>query len=172
MWMLNYPFPYATAEVKEAFSVLAASLADALNGEETPDFDARVERYRSEMSRFRQRVGGDDYKYLQFQLWKEGVARYTELKVATLAGLQHTPSKEFTALKDYTPYAVVAAGIHRRILDELPSIALDKSQRVAFYSYGAAEALLLDTVRPRWRAEYLPRKFSLDDYFGKSEPGK
>jgi hypothetical protein len=120
------------------------------------------------MRQFRRSSSPDDYKYLQFQLWKEGVARYTELRVATLAGLQYMPSREFAALKDYTPYASAAAEIYNRILAELPAISLATSKRVAFYSYGAGVALLLDAAVPKWQSRYLLDKFGLDAYLDPS----
>jgi hypothetical protein len=165
MWMLNYAFPYTTANVNTAFSTLAQTLSAALSAVHTPDFAVKVAAYRASQQQFQQVVSGEDYKYLQFQLWKEGVARYTEYRIATLAAAQYQPNKDFTALKDYTPYAQAATAIHDRILAELPGMSLEKSQRVAFYSYGAAEALLLDVANPLWQQRYLHAKFLLDTCF-------
>jgi len=53
----------------------------------------------------------------------------------------------------------------RLTFEELKEVNLSKSQRIAFYPFGAIEGLLLDKVNPNWKQKYLADKFSLDDYF-------
>ncbi|HEX8922995.1 MAG TPA: hypothetical protein VF766_16085, partial [Pyrinomonadaceae bacterium] len=52
-----------------------------------------------------------------------------------------------------------------KIVSELPQLSLDKWQRVAFYPFGAAEAMLLDRVNPDWKKRYFTEKFFLDKFF-------
>jgi hypothetical protein len=40
-------------------------------------------------------LSGDDYKYISLQLWKEGIARYTEDRVAHWAAAKYQPSRAF-----------------------------------------------------------------------------
>jgi hypothetical protein len=40
-------------------------------------------------------------------------------------------------------------------------LALEDQRRVAFYTVGAAEAMLLDLADPNWRERYFAEKFSL-----------
>src|SRR5262245_24670678 len=163
MWMLNYPFPYA--EVKSEFATMAKSLAAALRAREQPDFAAKFASYVEARRKFRALLKDDDRKYLDFQVWQEGIARYTEYHVATLAAAGYEPSAAYRALKDFTSFKEQAAAILKRVEQELDSAQLDKSKRVAVYALGAAEGLVLDRARPEWRKRYFEEKFSLDHHF-------
>jgi hypothetical protein len=111
-------------------------------------------------------LGPDDYKYFSFQLWQEGVARYTEFRISDLAARKYKPSREFHALKDFTSFREVANTIlNKQILAALPTTRLEQSERVAFYPFGAAEGLLLDRANPKWQGRYFTEKFYLDKYF-------
>jgi hypothetical protein len=169
MWMLNFAFPYKDARVKEQFSALSKLLADALRAQKRAEFSSKLGRYLEARRSFRQALGADDYRYFSFQLWQEGIARYTELRVAELAAKRYKPSREFRALKDYTPFKEVADAIlNGQILDALDALRLDESERVAFYPFGAAEGLLLDRASPGWHGRYFAEKFYTDAYFGAS----
>ena len=164
-WMLNFPFPYERAEVKEQFSVMSKALAQALQSRGKKDFDSKLAAYLAARKRFQELLSPDDYKYLSFQLWKEGVARYTEYRIAKLAAAHYKPSKEFAALHDFTPFAVDARQTFERVINDLEKMSLDKRQRTALYPFGAAEALLLDRVNPKWQTRYFAEKFFLDKFF-------
>ena len=103
----------------------------------------------------------DDYKYISFQFWKEGIARYAEYQVAQLAATQYRASKEFRALKDYRSFADVARTTYDEIFHQLATQKLGESKREVVYSFGAAEGLLLDKIRPAWKRKYLEEKFDL-----------
>jgi hypothetical protein len=107
----------------------------------------------------------DDYKYLSFQLWKEGISRYTEDRVAHWAAAKYQPSREFRELKDFTTFPAVARQVRQGIVDELTSLKLHEYKRVVFYPLGAAEGLLLDRVNPKWRSMYFAEKFDNEKYF-------
>lgn len=166
MWMLNFGFPYKDAQVREQFNALSKLLADALRAKKRAEFKRRVEQYLQARRAFQQLLSPDDYSYFSFQLWQEGVARYTEFRIADMAARRHKPGKKFRALKDYTSFREVADTIlNQEILATLPAIQLDKSERVAFYPFGAAEGLLLDRTSPNWRRRYFTEKFYIDRYF-------
>ncbi len=165
MWMLNYPFPYDWMEMEEHFSLLSLLLADALEATARSDFAAKLSAYREQRRELELTLSPDDYRYFSFQLWQEGVARYTEYRIAKLAAGRYQPSLAFRALKDYEPFAKVAAETKRGILTELRISQLADYKRVMFYSLGAGEGLLLDRVNPRWRRRYFAEKFYLDKYF-------
>jgi hypothetical protein len=165
MWMLNYKFPYDGYEVRQQFFVMSRLLADALKSKEKDDFAVNLSAYLTARQQLREMLSADDYKYLSFQLWKEGIARYTEYHVAKLAAADYKPTKAFAALKDFTSYQSVADQVMNRILSELSTLELEKSKRVSFYAMGAGEGLSLDRVNPQWRDRYLIDKFSLDTYF-------
>lgn len=165
MWMLNFPFPYERDEIQKQFGVLGRMLAEALEPAPSKEFKNRLRAYLEARARLKDMLADDDYKYFSFQLWKEGVARYTEYRIARLAAAGYQPSAQFRALEDFTTFKQVADQMRTRIMSELAAVALGKQQRVAFYALGAAEALLLDRANPGWQSRYLPEKFFLEKYF-------
>ncbi|HKB66581.1 MAG TPA: hypothetical protein VKC61_12065 [Pyrinomonadaceae bacterium] len=165
MWMLNYPFPYDWHEMQELFSHLAHSLANVLQANTRSDFSAGLSTYLKQRREIENTLSPDDYRYASFQMWQEGISRYTEYRIAKLAAEGERPSKAFRMLKDYLGYADVAEEIRIGILSELTSVNLPESRRVIFYSLGAGEGLLLDRANPRWRQRYFVDKFYLDKYF-------
>lgn len=165
-WMLNFAFPYKDARVKEHFSALSKLLVEALQARQKSEFSAKLAAYLQARKAFQQMLGPDDYRYFSFQVWQEGIARYTEFRIASLAAKKHKPGKEFQALKDYTPFKEVADSILNRILVSLPTLQMESSERAVFYPFGAAEGLLLDRANPKWQGRYLTEKFYVDKYFG------
>ena len=169
-WMLNYPFPYTEPKVKEQFSAMCKSLGGALRARGQGDFAKKVASYAKAKQKFQSSLKADDYSYFAFQAWQEGIARYTEYHLAKLAVAEYQPSKEFKELADYTSFQDVANAILSAIEKGLgESVELDKAQRTALYSFGAAEGLVLDGANPTWRERYFRDKFSLDNAF---PPGK
>jgi acylphosphatase len=165
MWMLNYPFPYAEPKVRDQFSVMCRSLGDALKAKEKAAFGDKLSAYIAERKKFQALLKPADYKYFAFQVWQEGIARYTEHHLARLAESEYKPSPAFRELKDYTTFKSVADEMLSAIEKELSSARLDKSKRTAVYAFGAAEGLLLDRASPDWRRNYFAEKFSLDKHF-------
>ncbi|HYY58052.1 MAG TPA: hypothetical protein VE842_12025 [Pyrinomonadaceae bacterium] len=165
MWMLNFAFPYEKEEIGKQFGVMGRALAEALRAGSPGQFRARLSAYLDARARFKEMLGEDDYKYFSFQLWKEGVARYTEYRIAKLAATRYKPGREFKALADFQPFEQTAANILGKITSELSSLSLGTERRVAFYAVGAAEAMLLDRASPAWQQRYFAEKFSLEKFF-------
>lgn len=158
MWMLNYPFPYDSLPIHRRFAAMSAALAAALSDTTT----AALRRYAAARHELRANLGDADARYLAFQVWQEGVARYIEYACARRAARGYVPSASFAALPDYVPYGQVATRLREQILRELRSPDLGASRRVSFYPVGAATALLLEGRAPRWREQYLARLLTLD----------
>ncbi len=166
MWMLNFAFPYKDDRVTAQFSRLSKLLAQALQAKTKREFSAKLAIYLEARNAFQSLLSPDDYKYFSFQLWQEGIARYTEFRIADLAAKKYKPTREFRSLKDYTPFKEVAASIlNQQILGSLPRLQLEKSERLVFYPFGAAEGLLLDRANPKWQSRYFTEKFYLDKFF-------
>ena len=166
MWMLNFAFPYRDAQIEEQFSASSRALADALRAKKGSEFSAKLESFYQARRALRRMLSPDDYKYFSFQSWQEGIARYTEFRIADLAAKNYRPGKQFRALKDYAPFKEVADTIlNKQILGSLTTLRLGKSERIAFYPFGAAEGLLLDRVNPKWKGRYFTEKFDNDKYF-------
>ena len=165
MWMLNYPFPYTSPNVARQFSVLCRLLVEALNADNKVQFENPLGAYLQARDALKKMLTADEYKYFSFQLWKEGIARYTEDRVAQWAATHYQPSREFRELKDFTTFASAAEQVRAGIIKELSTLKLEEYQRVAFYPIGAAEGLLLDRADPNWRRRYFAEKFDNDKYF-------
>lgn len=159
-WMLNYAFPYDSAPVQDAVRGLATALGRALDsppGARSGALAAIV----SARDTLRGLLSAADYRYLEFQLWQEGVARYIEYAAARAAAEAGKPTAAFEALADYQPYGAAAAEARRNLRRELDQLALGRQRRVAFYPLGAAMALMLEATRPGWKTAYGARPFEL-----------
>jgi hypothetical protein len=163
MWMLNYAFPYDSARVRTRFATLTQRLDSALAiSADDQRAAARWAAVRIARSGLQSELTPDDDRYLAFQMWQEGVARYTELAVARFAATHYTPTTAFAALPDFVPYATVADRIDSGVRAGLRGSSLERGNRVAFYPAGAAFALMLDRMVPEWRTHYFDRAMSLE----------
>ena len=163
MWMLNYPFPYDSARVQETFTAMTHALLDALGPPAGAALTKKTAEFLAANRAFRESVPAEAEKYFAFQLWQEGVARYTEIVLGELAAKSYSPSPEFSALPDFAAFGAVAANVRAKVLSDLGTLQLGKSRREVVYSVGAAEALLLDRTRPEWKRDYLSHRFRLPD---------
>jgi hypothetical protein len=159
-WMLSYPFPYDSMPVQRATRGLADALAGALDAPS----GRRAEPLRQVVvarDALRASLSGDDYRYLEFQLWQEGVARYIEYAAARAAATAEKPSAEFRGLADYRSYGSVGDSVIVALRRELERLDLGQQRRVAFYPLGAAMALLLEKTRSDWKRAYADHPFAL-----------
>jgi len=164
MWMLNYAFPYAKPEVTASFAALRDQLLVAVRAPDGPQFKAAAKRYLDLRNSFLAQLSPDDRKYLNFQLWQEGIARYMQIKAAEAAA-SYQPTAEYKALADYEAFDVYARHARADTLDELQKIDIAKAERVAVYSFGATEGLLLDRLHPQWKAAYFTHMLSTESLF-------
>lgn len=140
MWMLSYPFPYSDAATNGSHRQASLALAHALDRRGRPDFSQAFERYLAARALFAATVTQRDWRYLEFQLWQEGTARWTEIEL----GMGH-PDKQVRA----------GAKIQRNeTLAELKSPDLGKHRRLAVYALGAGEAMLMQACGTAWREIY------------------
>lgn len=164
MWMLNYPFPYEKPEIDQRFTQLRDLLVRTLEEKDESKFAGLVNEYVAQRRKFFGSLSTDDRKYFNFQLWQEGIARYTEVKSAQ-ACASCQPTAEFGTLSDYEPFADYATRARAKTLSELKQVDLAGLKRDAVYSFGASEGFLLDRINPGWKDNYFKHMFSLDPYF-------
>jgi hypothetical protein len=162
MWMLNFPFPYEAPAVDATFAAAANALRTRLKGGDRVGYRAAREKLRTGLA-------DDARRYLDFQVWKEGVARYTEIRMAE-KGASSEPSVAFRALPDYVPYSKAESALTEKVLQDLERADLSGAKRNLFYSYGAGEALWLDAERPCWKDDYLKTLFTLEPAFATAAP--
>ncbi|HYT04238.1 MAG TPA: hypothetical protein VEM13_05085 [Gemmatimonadales bacterium] len=167
MWMLTYPFPFdsvaVAARVAELARALDAAVAALFGGDRAPT--AALAAYAAARRRLQEVVSADDYRYLCFQLWQEGVARYVEYRGAVVAAERYSPTAAFRALPDVVDFAATAERLRRDLRGALSGVNLAKQRREIFYPMGAATALLLDAIAPRWQERYFAGRFTLDPLF-------
>ena len=164
MWMLNYPFPYKQPGIIKSFGELRDLLLAAVSEEDPKTFAKAATQYVAARKTFFAPLSGDDRKYLNFQLWQEGIARYTQIKAAETA-VAYQPTAEYVALADFEPFAAYAANARSETLTELKRIDIAKSKREIVYSFGATEGLLLDRLHPHWKSKYFAHPLSMDVLF-------
>jgi hypothetical protein len=163
-WMLEYPFPYEKPDVVQAFGRLRDQLLVTVNETDPDRFEKTAKQYVEMRKRFFSQLSPDDHKYLSFQLWQEGIARYTQIKAAE-AAVHYKPTSEYVALADYESFDSYAGRARTETLNELQHIDLAHSKRTAIYSFGAVEGLLLDRMNPRWKEGYFKELLSTDSLF-------
>jgi len=165
MWMLNYAFPYDSLQVSTQFTKLATSLRAAILSRGTAQFEQDAKTYLAERRRFRSLLSDNDYRYFAFQLWQEGFARHTEYACTLEAARRSTLTREFKELEDFVKVNDVANSLLETALDLLQNAELPDIKRVAFYSIGFGEGLLLDELQPDWRDDYFSNPFETIDLF-------
>lgn len=140
MWMINFPFPYTDPSVALAHGRASRALAAAVRARGSAQFDKALTTYLAARRSFAAAAGQRNWRYAEMQLWKEGVARWTE----TVLGAKH-PDPAVRAS---------AAALEASGLAALDTPDLAKSGREFAYPFGAAEAMLLEECDPAWRQHY------------------
>jgi len=167
-WMLDYPFPYDSAPIQRGMRSLAKALARAL--EARPEMRrGMLQAVSDNRATLRNLLTAADYRYFEFQLWQEGVARFIEYATARAAVEAREPSADLRSLPDYEPYSQAAERVLRDLRLELEQLDLARHRRVAFYPIGAALALLLDEARVDWKRAYARQPFRLPDLLSGSQ---
>ena len=140
MWMLNFPFPYESAPVGAAYAAASNALADALEQRGRPGFAAAFDSYLAARRRFAASVSTREWRYLDFQLWQEGAARWSEIQLG----------------KAYPDQAVrdSAVALEKATLASLRKPDLKAQGRELAYPFGAGEAMLMSACGPQWRDAY------------------
>jgi len=164
MWILNYPFPYERADLNGAFETAKAALLRATSEQDGARWKQAAIDYKKARAAFFALLSPEQARYLEFQLWQEGIARYTEISVSR-AALEFKPSDEFARLRDYTALADLFKGREDETLNELRKASLKDWQRVVVYSWGATEGMLLDRLDPEWKKNYFQHPLTMQHYW-------
>lgn len=148
MWALNYLFPYDSAPIQRGVKRWADALHDALTVRDrpAPSVYADVRQAKEALDSL---LSADDRRYLDFQLWQEGVPRWIELAAAREGNRRHLIADSTLAWQEH------------RFLDDLTKVDLGEWRRVVVYSLGAAQAELLRVQGVDWRQRYFESMFRL-----------
>ncbi len=156
MWALNYAFPYDSARVQQRFDQLTHALVAALDTFSVSVRPSRIAEVRTAYAALHAALSANDARYLNFQLWQEGVARYTEYRVASVAAADAHASALYGR-----SWPTVRDSIFRAIVRGTAGANLAKHRREVVYPVGAAVAIVLDAHDPTWRERYFTRPFEL-----------
>lgn len=140
MWMLDFAFPYEQEPVVTAEAAASHALAEALAARTSPGFRAALTRYLERRHAFERAAGPRNWRYFEFQLWQEGVARWTEIMLSRQFGDPVLRGE--------------GEAREREILAELRAPDLAGRKRISVYAIGAGEAMLLEACGPGWRTRY------------------
>ena len=154
MWMLNFPFPYEDAAVGEAFARASRALAVAVAARGSDAYPARLADYLVQRRALAETAGARNWRYLEFQLWKEGVAHWTEIMLGRAS--------------DDAALRAEAELREREVIAELGRPDLAQRKRLVAYALGAGEAMLLEACDPDWRMGY-PDQLEMGRLMGVAE---
>ena len=158
-WQLNFPFPYKDSDVMNLIHLQSYPIYLALTdstGEVKYNAGTAIEAIRVYKSFLRGLASGDQYyKYSQFQEWAEGIAFYTEYKLAEAAASDtYQPTEAFRQLDKFTSYKQVWDDEYKNRLFLTKHAGRAARSRTAFYHLGLGKGLLLDLLMADWKARY------------------
>lgn len=168
MWMLNYPFPYDSLPVTEQYDLFAQALYNTIASSNKADFKISLAKYFDERRKLKNILNPADYRYYSFQIWQEGLARYTEYNILEML-VNYIPAKEVLSLPDFVFFKELKTKMYDNEIKNLADNKLNKKKRVCFYSIGFAEGIVLDKLNKLWRKKYLSNKFYIELYSKKYE---
>jgi hypothetical protein len=163
MWQLNYPLPYDSLPISSQYSKYTGALSNTVSGINNKDFRKLLTQYSDERKKLIGLFKPPDYKYFSFQLWQEGIARYTEYKFLEALD-DYTPSIEVAGLPDFIPFKKFREQFLKLHLGSVTALKFETEKRVCFYDIGLAEGMLLDKLNPQWRSQYFTSRFFLEKY--------
>jgi peroxiredoxin len=168
-WQLNFPFPYKDTDMMRLIHLQSYPIYLAVNGTDESEIkynagtavDA-VRVYQSVLQR--QSPDGKFYKYSQFQEWTEGIAFYTEYKMAeAAANANYQPAAAFQQLPDYKSYQQIWDESYKGRIFLVKHAGRAAQSRTAFYHLGLGKGLLLDRLMPDWKTRYFAPNVWLND---------
>ena len=167
-WQLTFPFPYTNADVMRLIHLqgytlwLTATSKD--EGEAQYNLGTALEAaqvYRTFLNRLAQ---PKDYLYSEVQEWSEGVAAYTQYRLAEAAVQNnYVPTAVFRTLPGFHGYTASWKQTYQNWPYLVKHAGRAARDRNAFYHLGMGKALALDKVYPSWKTQYFATGLWLDD---------
>lgn len=165
MWQLNYPFPYRDVNLNKIYLDYTIALQKAVRAIDDDSFNDLHLIATEKKSILRNAMDSADFKYLDFQWYQEGVARYTEY--AFLRQLNdYKPAPELTQLVDFEPFEKYRQDFYDKHIKNIVELNLSENGRETVYDVGFGECLILDRISPNWKRYYLRIKFNLEKLKG------
>ena len=148
-WMLNYPFPYKDSSLQTISHMEGYLLYKIYKSNNNMEniYDSFL--LSDILSLYKNHIickyGTDNnYKYSEFQQSVEGIAKYTEIKMAKIAE------------KDYTPINpdIHFTDIYTNQINVIRHCGKGTGGRLTFYYLGLGTGLVLDKINPSWKENY------------------
>ena len=168
-WQLNFPFPYKDADVMRLIHLqgypLYLAATDSDEGGVKYDAGTAADAVRVYRIFLKQQSPDNKfYDYSRFQEWQEGIAFYTEYRMAELAASgDYQPTEAFRQLPDYKSYRQVWDEDYKNRTFLVKHAGRAAQSRTAFYHLGLGKGLLLDKLMPDWKSRYFAPGVWLDD---------
>jgi len=168
-WQVNFPFPYNNADLMRLIHLQSYLIYLAATNVELSDakYNAgtaleAVEVYRNVLKQLD--ASDQFYKYSKFQEWDEGIAFYTEYKLAELAAsADYQPSAAFRQLDGFQSYRQLWDDTYKNRIFLAKHAGRIARSRTTFYQLGLGKGLLLDRLMPDWKSRYFASGIWLDD---------
>ncbi len=160
MWQLNYPFPYEDPEVVKVYESYTQQLKHTVEDIDSDRWTKNYQKLLKKRNHLKDVLSENDYKYLSFQWYQEGVARYTEYALLELLR-EHIPSQDVLAISDFVEYDEFIEDFYATHLNNVTNLKIDEHQRLTVYDVGFAETLIIRKKNPSWANRYLTEKFDL-----------
>lgn len=167
-WQLSFPFPYSSADIMRLIHLqghllwLASSVSDA--GDAKYNVGTALDGVRVYHSRLDSAGPAKSKAYSIAQEWAEGVAFYTEFRIARAAAQPaYKPTPAFTGFPEFRGYSAVWNDDYQNRPYLVKHAGRAARDRTAFYHLGMGKALALDAVMPAWKSKYFDAGVWLDD---------
>lgn len=151
-WMLDYPFPYTGDYTAAAFRRMNKAASSFLNAKSQHEREAEIAAYVRARHEAQATMPAADWSYYEFQIGKEGVARWTEIAVGQAVRKAD----------------VAAAARERRQGLQTSLTAMDRQglavwKRSVFYVLGPIEIDMLTSLGQDWRTDYFSKPFAFGE---------
>lgn len=166
MWMLNYGFPYEDKYISDKYKELVLSAKRIFLEKDEEKIKSEFKNYTGLRDSFKKMLPEKDYTYFSFQIWQEGIARYTEIKAAEMMSKgRYDLMKNHSVINDFVNADSLYIQMINKLLRSADVQELNINKRDCFYTLGALEGLILDRINRNWRDRYFSEKFYLEKYF-------
>lgn len=169
-WQLNFPFPYKDENLMRLIHLQSYPIYLGITDKEDADANYNLDIALDAIKVYRNFLkmqlaeGEQNYQYSKFQEWSEGIARYTEYKMAEMiAKSDYQPSLTFQRLKEFKNYKELWEEKYKNEIFLIKHAGQAMRSRTTFYYLGLGKGLLLDRLMPNWKSFYFKEDIWLDD---------
>ena len=151
-------YPYKDPGFSAAWNSEGGALADALTALETTTISDLVRKFLDTREARRSQINLDsELISFEYELeWLEGLAKYAEVRFYELAASRASESAYASYRSDHPLWPADLARLRRNLGGQ--------GGDLRFYLSGVAQAMLLDRLRPGWKAKAFGEKSNLEDF--------